>query len=148
MNKSIKRKSWVLVGGLGIISERFDDARNLVRHAVKRSNDWKAFYGIATVAEQYLRGDANIHLHLSLNPHSSLHDVKDWNTIGREFTNMSDYCIWMNVHPTLYGGLAKHPCKLNATYGDSQNRNQVVLVTEDLDAVQQRVAITADRSSI
>ena len=85
-----------------IRSERFNDARNLVRDAIKRSDNWKAFYGVAPITEAYARGDIEIHLHLSLHPNLRLPitEVENRNAI-RERANISDLCIRMYRHPDL-----------------------------------------------
>ena len=86
------------------IGEGFDDTRDLVRHADQRTNDWKTFYGVATVAEAYLRGDSGLHLHVVFHPGSQPpvnNRVKHCNTTGRQGRNFSDLGIQFQRHPWL-----------------------------------------------
>ncbi len=116
---------------LELTSERFNDARNIVRNALQRSNDWKTFYGIAPITEAYARGDIEIHLHLCLLPNlrSPVGKIENRNATLWERTNMPDLCVRMYRHPNLeFRPPTNEPCKLNTPRYGSQNRDEAMLV--------------------
>ncbi len=45
-------------------SEQLNNLRNLISHAVKSADNWEAFYGLAPLAERYLRKSAYLHVHI------------------------------------------------------------------------------------
>ena len=111
-----------------IISETFDDARNLVRNALQSKNDWKAFYGIATAAESYLRQDVDIHLHLILSDYLSSLDVIERNAFGGKGASSANLCIHIQRHPRLEGSSSRPTNDLHATYGSSQNCDEAMFI--------------------
>lgn len=121
-----------------LVGERFDDARNLVRHALQRSNDWIAIYGIAAVAEAYARRDDGIHLHLMLHPcpkpavvnqRLAVYNIKNANALCGKRVNVTDLCIQMQRHTSLEFPASTHKSrKPNTTRDDCNNRDEAVLV--------------------
>ena len=113
-----------------LASERFDDARNIVCNALKRSNDWKAICGVAPITEAYARGNIEIHLHLSLHPNLRLPitEVENRNAI-RERANISDLCIRMYRHPDFeFRASTGKSVELNTAHYSSQNRDEAMFV--------------------
>ena len=86
------------MNNLELSSERFDDARDFVRHAMQHTNDREALYGVASVAEQYAGRKVDIHLHLMLNPDlksPTLITHQDGDATFWQWQDMSDLCVRM-----------------------------------------------------
>jgi len=112
-----------------IVSKRFDDARSVVRNALKSSNDWKSLYGVTTVAEAYARGDIEIHLHLFFSSKLPVHKVKDGDAIFGKGHNITDFCIRMQRHPFIeFATSADKPVKSETTQSRSQDSDETMFV--------------------
>ena len=109
--------------------ERFDDARNLVRDALKRRNHWKTLDGLASVAENYARGDLDVHLHLRFynfpRPEINCSDrVIGYGKIARP----ADLCVRAKRHPSIEVSSTSETGKGHAGGQGTENREQAVFV--------------------
>ena len=114
-----------------IIGERFNDARDFVRNAMKSFNDWKAFYGITTVAEAYARGDIEIHLHLFSHHHfgMSVNKTKGRNATFLKRHNIPNFCIRMQRHPFIeFASSTDKSVKSETPQSWSQDSNEAMFV--------------------
>ena len=119
-----------------LIGERFNDCVDLIRHACQRRNDWKAFYGVASAAEAYARGDADVRLHLMFDSRSNptvvgegVVKINDANAVRRELMQLPDLCIRMQRHPSLDprpGASGTH--NVPAYRSHDQNSDEAMLV--------------------
>ena len=112
--------------------EQLDDARDLVRHAMQRSKDWKALYGVASAAEAYAGRDTAIHLHLMLNlkPETSIYNRahQDTDAVLRQWEDMPDRCIWIQRHPGIDGRRAKKARDSHRGHDRSKNSDEAMLI--------------------
>lgn len=122
MNYNTKRDANAASNGGGALmpalSETFDDARNLVRDALKRRNHWKTLDGLASVAESYVRADVYIHLHLRFNKFHALHQSPARLPVGeiervdsalardvrRHIAHPTDLCAHVKLCPSIEMG--------------------------------------------
>ena len=114
-----------------IISERFDDARSLIRDAYQSRNNWKSFYGITTAAEAYARGDIEIHLHFLIHRNSMLPipKIKERDAAFGKGHNMTNFCIWIQRHPFVeFASSADVSLKTESTHYRSQDGDEAMLV--------------------
>ena len=119
-----------------LTGERFDDVVHLIRNAVKGSNDWKAFYGVASAAKAYARGDVEVHLHLMLNPcldsaigqEGAFSEIKDTNAIRRKIADIPDLCIRFQRHPALDCRSARKSSNLITVRRRGQNGDEAMLI--------------------
>lgn len=115
-----------------LTGERFNDARDLVRHALKRKDHWQARYGLTSVAESYARGDCDIHLHLRL---KKLHSggIKKIDTtlaglIRWYISNPTDLCIRAQRHLALEVDFSSESREAQGCWRRSQNCDEAVFV--------------------
>lgn len=115
-----------------LVGERFNDARNLVRHALQRANDWKALYGIATIAEAYTRGDIHLHLHLRLRELSSggVEGVDSTlaGAVRRYVCKPTDLCIRVKRHPSIEVDMTRQPSEMQRVRSGKENGDEAVFV--------------------
>lgn len=121
-------------GLLEFSSEGVYDTRNLLRDALKRPNDWKALDGLASVAEEYARGDLDVHLHLRFKkfPSGEIKHVDSTATraglIRRYVFDPADLCIRAQRHPGLEVGSSRKPAELKCRWGSYEHRDEAVFV--------------------
>ena len=115
---------------LELIAEQLNDARHFVRHAFERRNHWKAFYGVAPIAEEYCRSDVDIHLHIlrAYQPTAGRINYED-SAVGWERTDIPNLCIRMQLHPVINPRWrAPQSSKPISGWHGRQNRDEAVLV--------------------
>lgn len=117
---------------LELPNEGFDDARDLVRHALKRGDHWQARHGLTSVAESYARGDCDIHLHLRFNKlHSGKIEAIDTSLarlVRWWLRNPTDLCIRAQRHPAVEVNMPSETTEGHGYCSRSQNCDEAVFV--------------------
>lgn len=117
-----------MIDSLELRGEGFDDARNLVRTAHKSAIDWKAFYGIASPAESYVRRDGGFHLHLSYRANSARSEITGLGAAARQREHVPDLCVWAQLHPHIWASASGKTGYLHASHSSGGNRDEAMFV--------------------
>ncbi|MCH8296548.1 MAG: hypothetical protein IH873_00640 [Chloroflexi bacterium] len=102
-----------------------------MRHAVQHAKNWKASYGVASIAEQYAWGEVGVHLHLMLNPYlrsPAFNACQDTNSTFWQWQDVPDFCIQLQRHPALEGRPTEEPLNFNTSDSCGQDCNGAVFI--------------------